>query len=394
MEKIVNHLLAQLDPRHYKLISRVFKEHLFELEDFNSRLFVKSRTQLFKDDEFNFLMKEGYRCINGFSTSMVFDDSFKDLSLSKVHYPLSYLTPSFDPHLKFGKTKLNGCINPHNGYPCGKCLYCLEKRRLPWTVRLTHERRFWSRFGIPTYFVTLTYDPENLPKNGVSKRDIQLFLKRLRKSYNSLEDNKLKYFCVSEYGPTTHRAHYHLILFGFNRNLSTTLRYIANSWNKGFVKVSRVKPARIRYVTKYSTKFFDKLNDSNSENCDEASSPSKCTPEFRLISKGIGISFVSPQNIDFYRNNPDKLFLMLDDVKYSLPRYYRDKIFDKNDLRFKHICFEESMKKHLDFIHFYFDKLLPYDLARCINGSPSVFREHYDRDVQRYVDYTKKNAKI
>lgn len=210
MEKIVNHLLSQLDPRHYKLISRIFKDHLFELEDFNSRLFEKSRTQLFKDDEFSFLMKEGYKCINGFSTSMVFEED--KLFPPKVQYPLSYLTPSYDPHLKYSKTKLNGCIHPINGYPCGKCLYCLEKRRVPWTVRLTHERRFWSRFGITTYFVTLTYDELNLPKDGVSKRDIQLFLKRLRKYYASLESNPLKYFCVSEYGPTTHRAHYHLIL--------------------------------------------------------------------------------------------------------------------------------------------------------------------------------------
>lgn len=393
MEKIVNHLLTQLDPRHLKLTSRIFKEHLFELEDFNSRLFVKSRTQLFKDEEFSFLMKEGYKCINGFSTLMVFDEEM-DFLRPKVTYPLSYLTPDFDVHLKYGKTKLNGCINPHNGYPCGKCLYCLEKRRLPWTVRLTHERKYWSRFGIPTYFVTLTYDDVNLSKDGVSKRDIQLFIKRLRKYYASLESNNLKYFCVSEYGPTTHRAHYHLILFGFNRNTSTALQIISKCWDKGFVKVSRVKPARIKYVTKYSTKFFDKLNDSNSENFDEASSPSNCNPEFRLISKGIGISFVSPQNVDYYRNNPDKLFLMLDDVKYALPRYYRDKIFDKNDLKFKYTCFEESLKKHLDFIHFYFDKLLPYDLARRVNGSPSVFREHYDRDVKRYVDYTLKKAQI
>lgn len=393
MEKIVNHLLAQLDPRHLKLISRIYKEHLFELEDINSRLFEKSRTQLFKDDEFSFLMKEGYKVINGFSSSMVFDE-LDDFFRPKVKYPLSYLTPEFDVHLKYGKTKLNGCIHPHNGFPCGKCLYCLEKRRLPWTVRLTHERRFWSRFGIPTYFVTLTYDDANLPKDGVNKRDIQLFLKRLRKLYSFLESNKLKYFCVSEYGPSTHRPHYHLILFGLNRNISSALRIVSKSWNNGFVKVSKVKPSRIKYVTKYSTKFFDKLNDSNSENFDEPSYPSKCVPEFRLISKGIGLSFISSQNVEFYRNNPDKLFLMLDGDKFSLPRYYRDKIFDKDDLRFKHLCFEESLMKHLDFIYFYYHKLLPYDLARRVNGSPSVFREHYDHDVKRYVDYTLKKAQI
>lgn len=393
MEKIVNHLLSESDPRILDEQKRFYESHLFQLEEINSRLFEKCRTQLFKDDEFSFLMKEGFKLINGFFYGKTFDEAFP-IFQPKVKYPLSYLTPEFDVHLKYGKTKLNGCINPHNGFPCGKCLYCLEKRRVPWTVRLTHERRFWSRFGIPTYFVTLTYDEHNLPKDGVSKRDIQLFLKRLRKNYASLESNQLKYFCVSEYGPTTHRAHYHLILFGFNRNLSTALQIISKCWNNGFVKVSRVKPARIKYVTKYSTKFFDKLNDSNCENFDESSSPSNCTPEFRLISKGIGISFVSPQNVDFYRNNPDKLFLTLDDVKYALPRYYRDKIFDKNDLRFKQFCFEETMKKHLDFIHYYYENLFLYDVARKQNGSLSVFREHYNEDVRRYVEYTKRKASI
>lgn len=393
METIVNHLLSQANPRIIESEKRRYESHLFHLEEINSLLFEKSRTQLFKDDDFSSLMKEGYRTINGFFYGKCFDEAFPILQ-PKVKYPLSYLTPEFDVHFKYSKTKFNGCIHPHNGYPCGKCLYCLEKRRLPWVVRLTHERRYWSKFGIPTYFVTLTYDDTNLPNDGVCKRDIQLFLKRLRKYYSSFESNKLKYFCVSEYGPKTHRAHYHLILFGFNRNLSAALRIISNCWNNGFVKLSKVKPSRIRYVTKYSTKFFDKLNDSISDDCVDASSSTECNPEFRLISKGIGISFVSSQNVDFYRNNPDKLFLTLDDVKYSLPRYYRDKIFDKDDMRIKQLCFEESLKKHLDFIHFYYENLFLYDIARELNGSASVFREHYNHDVKRYVDYTLKKAQI
>lgn len=372
----------EIEKRRYEL-------HLFELEDINSRLFEKSRTQLFKDDEFNFLMKEGYKSINGYFAGRCFDEAMPILQ-PKIKYPLSFLTPVFDANLKYGKTKLNGCINPHNGFPCGKCLYCLEKRRLSWTVRLTHERRYWSRLGIPTYFCTLTYDDVNLPVDGVCKRDIQLFLKRLRKFYHYLEDNNLKYFLVSEYGPTTHRAHYHFILYGLNRNLSTALRIITKSWDKGFVKVSRVKPSRIKYVTKYSTKFFDKICDRD-EQLDINTSKN---PEFRLMSKGLGISFLSRENIDYYRNNPDNLFLLLDGVKYSLPRFYRNKIFDKNDMKFKQLCFEESLKKHLDFVHFYYKCIYPYDVVRHQNGSPSVFRQHYNDDVIRFVEYTKKKAKI
>ncbi len=387
MSLVLDHLLSQCDPRLLRFEENRFKDHLFELEQINSRLYEKSRSQLFKDDEFSYLMKKGFKSINSFVKSFVFEECMPILK-PKVIYPLSYLTPKSDPHLKFGKTKLNGCINPHNGFPCGKCLYCLEHRRLPWTIRLTYERKFWSHFGIPTYFVTLTYDESNVPEDGVSKRDIQLFLKRLRKSYNKLELNKLKYFLVSEYGPTTLRPHYHLILFGLNRDLSFVLQLINQCWNKGFIKVSKVKPSRIKYVTKYSTKFFDTLTDEQKEillkkNC-----------EFRLMSKGLGISFLSQQQIDYYRNNPDKLTLVLEDIRYYLPRYYRDKIFDTNDLQFKHQCFEDFLKRHLDFISYYYKNFYWLDQARELNGSPSVYRQHYDQDVKRYVDYTLKKVEI
>lgn len=42
-----------------------------------------------------------------------------------------------------------------------------------------------------------------------SKRDIQLFLKRLRKNLSKYTDEKIRYYAVSEYGPKTFRAHYH-----------------------------------------------------------------------------------------------------------------------------------------------------------------------------------------
>ncbi len=74
--------------------------------------------------------------------------------------------------------------------------------------------------------MTLTYDDEHLPINDyvdsdgvihgkptLRKRDVQLFLKRLRKNYKY--DNHIKYFCCGEYGGKTFRPHYHLIIFGF-----------------------------------------------------------------------------------------------------------------------------------------------------------------------------------
>lgn len=61
-------------------------------------------------------------------------------------------------------------------------------------------------------FVTLTYAPEFLPSSGsLVKRDVQLFMKRLRKFFRG---ERISFFACGEYGDTTRRAHYHAILFG------------------------------------------------------------------------------------------------------------------------------------------------------------------------------------
>ena len=81
--------------------------------------------------------------------------------------------------------------------PCGKCAACLTNKRKEWTFRLNQELHVSSS----SFFITLTYDDEHIPvtEEGLptfSKRDIQLFIKRLRKNTN----RKISYYIVSEYG--------------------------------------------------------------------------------------------------------------------------------------------------------------------------------------------------
>ena len=137
------------------------------------------------------------------------------------------------------------CLNPiirnisknFNGYqhayklPCGKCLPCRLNRTAEWTTRMLYELKSWRCAS----FVTLTYNDENLPiaENGRStlvKKDVQLFMKRLRK-YSGRE---LKYYAVGEYGSVekTHRPHYHLIIFGFDALNDNDRNFIIHSWNK------------------------------------------------------------------------------------------------------------------------------------------------------------------
>lgn len=63
--------------------------------------------------------------------------------------------------------------------PCGKCVNCRKVRINDWYIRMLDEAKF---FGFENCsFVTLTYNPENLPEYGLlQKSDYQKFLKRLR----------------------------------------------------------------------------------------------------------------------------------------------------------------------------------------------------------------------
>lgn len=62
--------------------------------------------------------------------------------------------------------------------PCGKCIGCCLDRARQWSIRLVHEAKFWES----SCFITLTYAPDKLPKNGsIEPYDFQCFIKRLRK---------------------------------------------------------------------------------------------------------------------------------------------------------------------------------------------------------------------
>lgn len=93
--------------------------------------------------------------------------------------------------------------------PCGKCIGCRLERSRKWAMRCVYEAQQYQENS----FLTLTYAPEFLPEGGtLVKRDLQLFFKRLRKSF---PDVKIRYFACGEYGEQFARPHYHVILFGF-----------------------------------------------------------------------------------------------------------------------------------------------------------------------------------
>ncbi|WNK14382.1 MAG: replication initiator protein [Microvirus sp.] len=94
--------------------------------------------------------------------------------------------------------------------PCGRCIGCRMEKARQWGLRCLHEKKLWRN----NWYVTLTYNDQNLPPGGsLCLRDVQLFMKRLRKAKGSCEENPVRFFLGGEYGEENRRPHYHALLF-------------------------------------------------------------------------------------------------------------------------------------------------------------------------------------
>lgn len=214
-----------------------------------------------------------------------------------------------------------------NSFPCGKCNFCLQDRRADWTFRLSQE----LKSSVSAYFLTLTYSEESqypVNKDGqpqLDKTDLQKFIKRLRKA-NDSEPNpinpfelerttswpKIKYYAVGEYGTHTFRPHYHLIIFNVKPSV---LSKIQSLWPQGFTAVGNAEPASIHYTTKYVLNKKDGWEGINKP--------------FALISQGIGKRYLHTNGHE--HKKALKAYVVNDQSKQRLPRYYSDKIFSRRD---------------------------------------------------------------
>lgn len=201
--------------------------------------------------------------------------------------------------------------------PCGKCNQCLQNRRSDWSFRLGNE----MKDAKSSWFITITYDNANQPVipfedfklPTLEKKDIQLFMKRLRQKNNAdtniREKWPLKYYLVGEYGGQTFRPHYHIILFNLKPDV---LNQISRIWGKGHISVGTCEPASIHYTTKYI------LNKSDGWE--------PVVPPFSLISKGIGNRY-SRLNGHQHKQTLQNFVVGNNGAKARLPRYYKEKFF-------------------------------------------------------------------
>lgn len=230
--------------------------------------------------------------------------------------------------------------------PCGRCIACRLNYASMWSQRLMHEKKYFDE----CCFWTGTYDDEHLPKGGtLVKRDAQLFLKRLRKYYDS---RTIRYYLAGEYGEVGHRPHYHAILFGVSKDDKYV---VEKAWQNGYSSLSDVTEDRCSYVAKYVVK---KLNGPEAV-IYEADGLLK---EFALMSRGgrgvegnlggIGSRFVKEFGDEIYHRG----FMYFKGKKVGVPKFYQSKIFttEVRKLRRKRDVAElqkEFYKKSLDRLH-------------------------------------------
>lgn len=205
--------------------------------------------------------------------------------------------------------------------PCGKCLECRKARSNSWAFRLEQE----DKSSCSSLFTTLTYNDEHLhyadENPTLVKEHLQNFFRAIRKRTRK----KLKYYCCGEYGSTTLRPHYHAVMFGITQD------DVVDNWKFGTPHFGDVNGASIRYVTNY-------INKSKGLN------PDGVQPEFALMSKGLGKSYLTTEMRTWHEQHYANYVILPNGVRQALPRYYRDKIFTDSDK--KYISTLLSMRKH------------------------------------------------
>lgn len=217
--------------------------------------------------------------------------------------------------------------------PCGKCEACIERKSNEWATRIYHE---WL-VSDTSYFCTLTYAEEFLPINVVTllagdreeehelpslcKRDVQLFMKRLRKKLG----NGLRFFLGGEYGETDGRPHYHFVIFNFPAYLKEDMDMIVQDcWSYGGIQTNDLNIRRVMYVAKY-------IYSSATWKKDMIKG---LQLPFILSSRrpGLGSCYCNDMSNIRYHNTTLETVVTIDDGRVMpMPRFYRDKIFSKEN---------------------------------------------------------------
>lgn len=221
--------------------------------------------------------------------------------------------------------------------PCGRCPSCKKRRVDAWVFRLMQE----DKVSASAHFVTLTYDVEHVPISGngfmtLDRSEFPRYMKRLRKLCC---DVKLKYYACGEYGSKNLRPHYHAIIFNVPDDELFFKAWSLDGVPFGSVHVGMVSGDSVAYTMKYIDK-TSSLGKFSKHSRDDR------VPEFALMSKGLGSSYITESIKLYHKADLSRNYLVKDGgFKIALPRYYRDRIFNEEDIAEQSVLINESVSK-------------------------------------------------
>lgn len=232
--------------------------------------------------------------------------------------------------------------------PCGHCDECLRKRQQNWFLRANHIMQRMRLQPEKCLFCTFSLKPEVYEEaKAAPYKVVRKFIDRLRKHPRFREKNpetgryryrkvRFPYFFVVEFSdgkrsrerglPSTHRMHYHAILF----NCPLYWWQVRDLWAQN--GIAWVEPlnsmAGVRYCMKYMTK--DCPANQYISDID-----ARKNGKF-IVSHGFGR--LSKEDIKIMRENMLKndrswFSCMVGNFPYSIPRYWKTACFTKVEIK-------------------------------------------------------------
>lgn len=225
-------------------------------------------------------------------------------------------------------------IRDNQQVPCGNCLGCRAEQGRQWAVRMMHEAQMHQH----SWFLTLTYDDDNLPENGtLVPEHFRSFVKSVRRDQ---PPGSVSFFGCGEYGDQRRRPHYHAVLYGvefFDRYLHThrsgnpvwRSETLERYWNRGLSEFSNVTMGSASYVASYVRKKVEarENEDYYIRVVPETGELVEVAPEFARMSlrPAIGRRWIERYWRDVYPSD----CVVVDGVEAKPPRYY-DKWLEKH----------------------------------------------------------------
>lgn len=253
--------------------------------------------------------------------------------------------------------------------PCMYPVYCKDKATGKQYIEL-YDEETGEFLGNPRYSHSLCRkiidrtDDKKLHYARYS--DVQKFYKRVRRNIeysNKYDNEKIKYYSVSEYGPRTFRPHFHILFYFDNAKLATDFGQIVDScWPLGYTYSTLSKGYVSSYVASYvnSITNLPEIFKSNATNAKSSHSSFLGVPVYKDSFKEI------------FKNEPSRFVRIVESkkpdgtVSFSAPwRSYKAYFFPK--------CYGYSYK---DF----------YSRVATYNGLQTLNRRYGQGSAKYYAD--------